>query len=81
MPEVKLSIPTNTPACGKTLIESLTTVVSDICSKIDPVNSNNNSKFAKLYISAQLLTDVKRASDTDNNAIDMARKIKHQLLS
>ena len=58
MPEMKLPSPTNTPAWGKTLIASLTTVVSDIGSKIDLINSNINSKFDEL--SAQLLTDVKR---------------------
>ena len=69
---MKLSTPTNTPAWGKALIESLTTVVSDIGSKIDLINSNINSKFDEL--SAQLLTDVKRASDTANDAINMACK-------
>ena len=69
---MNLSTPTNTPAWGKTLIESLTTVVSDIGSKIDLINSNINSKFDEL--SAQLLTDVKRASDTANDAINMACK-------
>ena len=71
MPEMKPSTPTNTPAWGKTMIESLTAVVSDIGSKIDLINSNINSKFDEL--SAQLLTDVKRASDTANDAINKAR--------
>ena len=48
MPEVKLSTPTNIPTCGISLIESLTTVVSDIGSKIDIVNSNINSKYDQL---------------------------------
>ena len=72
MPEMILSTATNTHAWGKTLIELLTTVVSDIGSKIDPINSNINSKFDEL--SAQLLTDIKRASDTANDAINMASK-------
>ena len=49
MPEVKLSTTTNTPAWGKTLIESLTTLVSDIGSQIDLVNSNINSKHIYKY--------------------------------
>ena len=72
MTEVKLSTTTNTPAWGKTLIELLTTVVSDIGSKIDFINSYINSKVDEL--SAQLLTDVKRAGDTANDAINMACK-------
>ena len=70
MPEMKLSTPTHIPAWGKTLIESLTTVVSDIGSKINLINSNINSKFDEL--SAQLLADVRQASDTANDAINMA---------
>ena len=54
------------------MIESLTTVVSEIGSKLDLINSNINSKFDEL--NAQLITDVKRASDTANDAINMARK-------
>ena len=76
---MKLSTPINTPAWGKTLVESLTTVVSDIGSKIDIVNSNINPKFDQP--STRLLTDVKRASDAASDAIDMSRKIKHQLFS
>ena len=76
---VLLSTSTNTHAWGKTLIELLTTVVSDIGSKINLINSNINSKFDEL--SAQLITDVKRASDTANDAINMVCKIIHHLLS
>ena len=72
MPEMKLSTPTNTPACGKTLVESLTTVVSETGSKIDHITSNINLKCDEL--SAQLFTDVKRASDTANDAINTACK-------
>ena len=77
MPEVKLSTPTNTPACGKTLIESLTTVVSDIGSKSDLVNSNINSKIDKLSAQLLLLSTNPGATSSDHLPIITTINIRH----